>query len=80
MVEELLKDINVHKAMGLDGLHPKFLIRCSKEYPYHLHSLNIQPVVVVRGLKRQQDAALTNFVGCFFSLLSYFFFLFLGAE
>ena len=33
--------------------------------------LNIQPVVVVRGLKRQQ--ALTNFVGCFilflFSLL-----------
>ena len=40
---------------------------------------NIQPVVVVRGLKRQQVAALTNFVGFFFSL-SYFFFLFLGAE
>ena len=36
--------------------------------------LNIQPVVVVRGLKRQQVAALTNFVGCFFSLylLSFF--------
>ena len=31
------------------------------------------------GLKRQQDDTLTNFVGCFFSL-SYFFFLFLGAE
>ena len=29
--------------------------------------LNIQPVVVVRGLKRQQVVALTNFVGCFFS-------------
>ena len=36
--------------------------------------LNIQPVVVVRGLKRQQVAALTNFVGCFFFLaLSSFF-------
>ena len=41
--------------------------------------LNIQPVVVVRGLKRQQVAALTNFVGCFFLALSYFFFSF-GAE
>ena len=41
--------------------------------------LNIQPVVVVRGLKRQLVAALTNFVGCFFSL-SYFFFPILGAE
>ena len=27
--------------------------------------LNIQPVVIVRGLKRKQAAALTNFVGCF---------------
>ena len=34
--------------------------------------LNIQPVVVVRGLKRQQAAALTNFVGCFLLALSYF--------
>ena len=43
--------------------------------------LNIQPIVVVRGLKRQQVAALTNFVGCFFFLaLSYFFFLSFGAE
>ena len=42
--------------------------------------LNIQPVVVVRGLKRQQVAALTNFVGCFFLALSYFFFLSFGAE
>ena len=36
--------------------------------------LNIQPVVVVRGLKRQRVAALTNFVGCFFSLLLLSFF------
>ena len=36
---------------------------------------NIQPVVVVRGLKRQQAAALTNFVGCFLLVLSNFFFL-----
>ena len=34
--------------------------------------LNIQPVVVVRGLKRQQAAASTNFVGCFLLALSYF--------
>ena len=33
----------------------------------------IQSVIIVRGLKRQQVAALTNFVGCFFSC-SYFFF------
>ena len=32
-----------------------------------LTPLHIQPVVVVRGLKRQQVATLTNFVGCFFS-------------
>ena len=32
---------------------------------------NIQPVVVVRGLKRQQAAALTNFVGCFLLALSF---------
>ena len=42
--------------------------------------LNIQPVVVVRGFKRQQVAALTNFVGCFLLTLSYFFFLSFGAE
>ena len=36
--------------------------------------LNIQPVVIVRGLKRQQDAALTNFVGCFFLLYLISFF------
>ena len=46
----------------------------------YMNPLNIQPVVVVRGLKWQLVAALTNFVGCFFSLLSYFFFLILGAE
>ena len=40
-----------------------------------LPPLNIQPVVVVRGLKRQQVAALTNFVGCFFSLLFLFYLL-----
>ena len=38
--------------------------------------LNIQPVVVVRGLKRQQDAALTNFVRCFFLFYFISFFLF----
>ena len=40
--------------------------------------LNIQPVVVMRGLKRQQAAASTNFVGCFLLVLfSLFFSLFL---
>ena len=39
--------------------------------------LNIQPVVIVRGLKRQQAAALTNFVGCFLLVLSNLFFLLL---
>ena len=37
--------------------------------PQAVFPFNIQPVVVVRGLKRQQVAALTNFVGCFFFLL-----------
>ena len=46
--------------------------------PPLLGPLNIQPVVVVRGLKRQQVAAFTNFVGCF--SCSVFFFLSLGAE
>ena len=43
---------------------------CVTEYclSYCYYPLNIQPVVVVRGLKKQQVAALTNFVGCFFSL------------
>ena len=36
--------------------------------------LNIQPVDVVRGLKRQQTAASTNFVGCFLLALSFSFF------
>ena len=36
--------------------------------------LNIQPVVVVRGLTRQQTAALTNFVGCFLLALILFLF------
>ena len=47
-----------------------------------LSPLNIQPVVVVRGLWRQQAAALTNFVGCFLLALFYFFFslLLLSAE
>ena len=40
-----------------------------------LAPFNIQPVVVVKGLKRQQGAALTNFVGCFLLALSYFFYL-----
>ena len=40
---------------------------------FFIHPLNIQPVVVVRGLKRQQVAALTNFVGCFLSLSLSFF-------
>ena len=44
--------------------------------PLRLILLNIQPVVVVRGLKRQQAASLTNFVGCLLLALSYFFFLF----
>ena len=35
--------------------------------------LNFQPVVILRGLKRQQVAALTNFVGCFFSCSVFFF-------
>ena len=39
--------------------------------------LNIQPVVVMRGLKRQQAAASTNFVGCFLLVLFSFFFLLL---
>ena len=42
---------------------------------FPLDPLSIQPVVVVRGLKRQQAAALTNYVGCFLLTLSYFFFL-----
>ena len=36
------------------------------------YPLNIQPVVVVRGLKRQQAVASTDFVGCFLLALSYF--------
>ena len=36
--------------------------------------LNSQPVVIVRGLKRQQAAASTNFVGCFLHALLFFFF------
>ena len=39
-----------------------------------MYPLNILPVVVVRGLKRQQSAASTNFVGCFLLVLFYFFF------
>ena len=37
----------------------------------HMYPLSIQPVVIVRGLKRQQAAALTNFVGCFIFALSF---------
>ena len=36
-------------------------------------SLNIRPVVVVRGVKRQQTAALTNFVGLFLLAVISFF-------
>ena len=32
------------------------------------HPLNIQPIVVMRGLNRQYGAALTNFVGSFLFL------------
>ena len=39
--------------------------------PVEHHLLNIQPIVVVRGLKRQEAAALTNFVECFFFFLLY---------
>ena len=46
---------------------------------YAVHPLNIQLVVVVRGLKKQQAAALTNFVGCFILALSYFSLLLLSA-
>ena len=42
--------------------------------------LDIQPVVVVRGLKRQQAAALTNSVGCFFLFYHFFFSPFVCAE
>ena len=38
------------------------------------HPLNIQPVDVVSGLKRQQAAASTNLVGYFLLALSYFFY------
>ena len=41
--------------------------------------LNIQPIVVVSGLKRQQTAALTNFVGGFLLALSSFSLLLLSA-
>ena len=40
--------------------------------------LNIQPVVVVRGVKRQQTAALTNFVGLFLLTVISFFSLLLS--
>ena len=43
-------------------------------FPSLLFPLNIQPVVVMRGLKRQQAAASTNFVGCFLLILFNFFF------
>ena len=43
------------------------------------YTLNIQPVVVARVLKRQQVAALTNFVGCFFFLLCLTSFFYLSA-
>ena len=49
-------------------LHPTCAGRVSLINPF-------QPVDVVRGLKRQQAAASTNFVGCFLLALSYFFFL-----
>ena len=47
----------------------EFTLSLSPECP-----LNIQPIVVVRGLKRQLAAASTNFVGCFLLALFYFFF------
>ena len=44
------------------------------DLPTQTHPLNIQPVVVLRGLQRQQAAALTNYVGCFLLALFCFFF------
>ena len=41
--------------------------------------LNIQPIVIVRGIKRQQAVALTNFVGCFLLALLFLFSLLLFA-
>ena len=52
------------------GLNLFTILKPLKVYP--LFPLNIQPVVVMRGLKRQQAAALTNFVGCFLGLISFF--------
>ena len=43
------------------------------EYVIYHDPLNIQPVVVLRGLKRQHAAALTNFVRCFLALYHFFF-------
>ena len=40
---------------------------------------NIQPIIVVKGIKGQQAAALTNFVGYFLLALSYFSLLLLSA-
>ena len=51
---------------------PNLLWLCLSSVDYQLIPLNIQPVVIVRGLKRQQAAALNSFVGCFLLALSFF--------
>ena len=55
---------------------------CHDEWVFHCiqYPLYIQPIVVVKGFKRQQAAALTNFVGCFLlTLINSFFSLLLSA-
>ena len=45
--------------------------------PPYTWPLSIQPIDIMRGLKRQQASSSSNFVGCLLLALSYFFFLFL---
>ena len=53
--------------------------RMTDEPSYGHERVNIQPVAVIRGLKRQQAAALTNYVECFLLALSFLFSLLLSA-
>ena len=71
-----LKPINCLKKSDLNSRNSKVKIKLPINSPHQYILLNIQPVVIVRGLKRQQADALTNFVGCFLLALFYFFFLF----
>ena len=56
-------------------INPFSATRREKRHQNKVNPLNIQPVIIVRELKRQQTAASTNFVGCFLLVLFYFFFL-----